>query len=180
MSRTEPPEPWRSFLAGVDSGLGEEVRLHCCGGFVATQLYGIVRSTIDVDFLGLVPYDASRRLIELGGKGSALYRKHKVCLDAVTIATPPEDYEERLTPMFPGAWTHLRLFALEAHDIALSKLVRNQPRDRDDVQALARAGYLNPDVLTARYYKELRPNLPAHEDRHDLTLKLWLEAYWPK
>jgi len=51
-------------------------------------------------------------------------------------------------------------------------------RDRDDVQQLARAGHLNPEILRERYYSELRPNLLAHEARHDLTLKLWLESYW--
>ena len=74
----EPAEPWRSFFADVDSRLSEDVELHCCGGFVATQL--------------------------------------------------------------------LRLFALEAHDLALSKLERNMERDRDDVQQLACAGYLRADI----------------------------------
>ena len=51
----EPPEPWRSFFAEVDSRLREDVCLHCCGGFVVTQLYGVARTTSDVDFLGVVP-----------------------------------------------------------------------------------------------------------------------------
>ena len=174
----EPAEPWRSFFADVDSRLSEDVELHCCGGFVATQLYGIARTTSDVDFLGVVP-NLRNDLIEIGGKGSALHQKHKVYLDAVTVATPPENYEERLVPMFPGAWRRLRLFALEAHDLALSKLERNMERDRDDVQQLACAGHLRADILRERYYAELRPNLLAHEGRHDLTLRLWLESYWP-
>jgi hypothetical protein len=174
----QPPEPWRSFFAEVDTHLCEDVRLHCCGGFVATQLYGVARTTSDVDFLGVVP-NVGSDLTELAGKGSVLHQKHKVYLDAVNVATPPEDYEERLVPMFPGAWDHLRLFALEAHDLALSKLERNMERDRDDVQQLARAGHLKPETLRERYYRELRPNLLAHEARHDLTLKLWLESYWP-
>ena len=84
----EPAEPWRSFFADVDSRLGEDVQLHCCGGFVATQIYGIARTTSDVDFLGVVP-NLRNDLIEIGGKGSALHQKHKVYLDAVTVATPP-------------------------------------------------------------------------------------------
>ena len=165
----EPPEPWRSFFAEMDSRLSEDVRLHCCGGFVATLFYGVARTTSDVDFLGVVP-NVRNDLIRIAGKGSALHQKHKVYLDAVTVATPPENYEERLEPMFPGAWVRLRLFALEAHDLALSKLERNIERDRDDVQQRARAGHLKPEVLRERYYNELRPNLVAHEARHDLTL----------
>jgi hypothetical protein len=175
----EPSEPWRSFLAEVDAHLTEDVHLHCCGGFVVTQLYGVPRTTSDVDFLGVVPNMWSQ-LTEIAGKGSALHSKHNVYLDAVTVATPPENYAERLTPLFPGAWRHLRLYALEVHDLALSKLERNYERDRGDVQALARAGLLKREILKERYYSELRPNLLAHEGRHDLTLQLWLEAYWPE
>lgn len=70
----------------------------------------------------------------------------------------------------------LRLFALEVHDLALTKLERNREKDRQDVEDLARAGRLDPETLRERYEKELRPNLLSHVERHDLTLKLWLES----
>ena len=178
MQQTEqPPEPWKSFFRDVDALLPEEVHLHCCGGFVVTQLYGVARTTSDIDFLGVVP-NVRSQLVQIAGKGTALHRKHKLYLDAVTVATPPEDYEQRLIPMFSGTWTHLHLHALEAHDLALSKLERNYDRDRDDVQQLARADYLSPEILKERYYREQRPNLLGHESRHDLTLELWLQL-WP-
>jgi hypothetical protein len=47
----QPPEPCRSFFADVDARLAEDVELHCCGGFVVTQVYGVARTTSDVDFL---------------------------------------------------------------------------------------------------------------------------------
>ncbi len=150
--------------------------MHLCGGFVVTQLYGAGRTTSDVDYLGVVP-NLRNNLTEIAGKGSALHKRHKVYLDPVTVATPPENYEERLIPMYPGAWLHLQLYALEAHDLALSKLERNIERDRVDVQELARAGFLKLETLRDRYHQELRPNL-ANQGRHDLTLKLWLESYW--
>jgi hypothetical protein len=78
--------------------------------------------------------------------------------------------------MFSAAWPRL-LFALEVHDLALSKLSRNIDRDRDDVQQLAHVGRLNPEILKERYCDELRPNLVSGEARHDLTLQLWLESY---
>ncbi|HEV2202809.1 MAG TPA: DUF6036 family nucleotidyltransferase [Bryobacteraceae bacterium] len=173
----EPPEPWRSFFAELDARLSENVQLHCCGGFVATKLYGVARETNDVDFLAIVP-NAWGGIAELAGEGSPLYRTHKLYLDAVTVATPPENYEQRLVEMFPGAWTHLQLYALEAHDLALTKLQRNFDRDRDDIQQLAAKGHLNSEVLKKRYYEELRPYL-VNEERHDLTLQLWLESCWP-
>jgi hypothetical protein len=108
-----------------------------------------------------------------------LHRRHRVYLDPVTVATTPESYEDRLVPLFPGLWGRARLFALEAHDLALAKLERNLDRDRDDVQRLARAGHLKPDVLRNRYEKEFRPYLLARQEWHDQTLRLWIESYWP-
>ena len=145
---------------------------------MVTQLYGVARTTSDVDLLSVVP-GVWKDLEEIGGQASVLHRKHKIYLDPVTVATPPEDYVERLVPMFPETWIYLKLFALEVHDLALSKLERNLDRDRDDIQRLARAGLLKTEILKERYYREVRPNLPAHEERHDLTLRLWLESYWP-
>jgi hypothetical protein len=177
MPAVELAEPWRSFLAEVDSRLTEKVHLHCCGGFVATQLYGVARTTSDVDFLGVVP-NTPGDLIELAGKGSALRIKYGIYLEHVTVATTPQDYEERLIPMYPATWVHLHLYALEAHDLALSKLQRNIERDRDDIQHLAREGHIRPEILKERYYNELRPYL-VNEDWHDGTLGMWLESYWP-
>jgi len=54
--------------------------------------------------------------------------KHKIYLDYVGVAKVPEDYEDRLTEMFPGAYRHLRICALDPYDLALSKLERNIQR----------------------------------------------------
>jgi hypothetical protein len=73
-----------------------------------------------------------------------LHRKHRVYMQYVGIATAPEAYATRMARMFPSApWKRLSLFALDATDIALSKLERNAERDREDVVRLARAGHIN-------------------------------------
>jgi hypothetical protein len=82
--------------------------------------------------------------------------------------------------MFPSApWKRLQLFALDATDVALSKLERNAERDREDVIRLARAGHIDPNVLKQRYFEELRPYLLSKVPWHDKTLDLWLEMAWP-
>lgn len=57
-------------------------------------------------------------------------------------------------------------------------LERNLAVDREDVKYLARTVPLRPDLLEQRYQQELRPYLP-NAARHDLTLRLWLEAAFP-
>lgn len=167
-------EPWYSFLKELDEQATEETRLDCMGGFVVTQLYGFSRETADLDVLVIAPRDQLKPLLDLGRQGGQLHKKYKVYLDLVGVARVPEDYEERLTEMFPGAYKRLRLCALDPYDLALSKLERNIQRDRDDVKHLGRSVPLDLGILKERYEKELRWQL-GNPAREDLTLKLWME-----
>jgi len=148
--------------------------MDCMGGFVVTQCYGFSRETADLDALVIAPRDQGAALLELGRRGSALHKRHKVYLDYVAVAKVPEDYAERLTEMFPGNLRHLRLSALDPYDLALSKLERNIQRDRDDVKYLARSIPLDVKILRERYEKELRWQLGVPE-REDVTFQLWIE-----
>ena len=173
-----PSAPWKAFLQDVDQLLQTAVELHCLGGFVLSVLYDLPRPTADVDYIAAMPSTAIVELEAIAGRDSALHKKHGLYLQHVTIADVPEDFEARLTELSPGAFARLHLFALEVHDLVLAKLVRNSPVDLEDAKFLAKAGWLDKRVLELRYTKELRPCL-ANESRHDLTLKLWLEACFP-
>jgi len=173
--RLEPPEPWRAFLSELDRAVPGDVHLHCLGGFVMIVRYGMPRPTADVDVLAVTPRESLNLVLQLAGRGTALHRRHRVYLDFVSIAAYPDSYESRLTEMFPGAFSKLRLFALDPYDLVLAKLERNSPRDREDVFFLATAVALDLEVLRERYRDELRPYL-VNPAREDLTLDLWLEA----
>jgi hypothetical protein len=175
MPRNRIPEPWRAFLSKIDSHATEEVELRCLGGFVMTTLYGLRRPTADVDVMSVVPAGVGDSLLRLAGKGSQLHRQHGIYIDLVKVVTAPEDYDRRLTTMFPGAFKRLRLFGLDPYDVALTKVERNIQRDRDDVRHLARTIPFDLGVLRKRYEEELRPYL-GNPEREDLTLRLWIEA----
>jgi hypothetical protein len=158
----------------VDGAVDRPVVLHCIGGFASAMLYGLPRPTVDVDCVSVIPVEETAHLQFLAGEGSALHKKTGVYLQHAGMVTVPESYQSRLLPIFPAAFRRLRLFGLEAHDLALSKLERNSARDREDVRFLARAAPLDLAVLERRYESELRPYL-ANTKRHDLTIRLWLE-----
>ena len=104
----EPPEPWRSFLRALDSEPKGAVTLRCLGGFVVTQQYGIGRSTGDIDFVSISTMSAEDDVEAVGGLGSNLYKKYRVYVQYVGIATPPCDYADRLQEMYPDApWSNL-------------------------------------------------------------------------
>ena len=173
-----PPSPWKDFLEEVDGLLPDRVELHCIGGFAVVAAYGLPRSTNDLDYFSLVPCHLETKLQEIAGEGSVLARKHKVHVHHAAVASLPENYEERLTKLFPRRFKNLHLLVLDPYDIVLSKLSRNLEKDREDVAYLVKANNLDPKVLRKRYDEELRINLIGPTERHDATLRFWLEAYF--
>jgi len=167
-------EPWRSFLLDVDRRLSGPTELHCLGGFVLAERHGLLRPTADVDIVDARGTTNLRTLQKIGGKGSALARRHHVFLDIVTVAAVPEDYERRLADIPFSEFKHLRLRAFEHHDLVLAKLARNADHDRDDVKHLAVGAGLDCNLLRERYRTELRFQF-GDPRQADLTMDLWLE-----
>jgi hypothetical protein len=114
MRHDRPPVPWSSFLAEIDASLDDQVALHCLGGFAVAMVYGLPRPTIDIDVLAVTPGVQTERLLSLAGRGSALHKSHGVYLQYVGVVHIPENYEQRLTAIFPNAFRRLTLLGLEA------------------------------------------------------------------
>jgi hypothetical protein len=175
-----PAEPWLSFLTELDAQLDAPVDFHCIGGFVVSQHYGLGRETADLDVLAVIPREVVEHVVQLAGKGSALQKKYRVYIDHVGVANYPADYEGRLVRAFP-VWPKVRLWALEPHDLALTKLERSMERDIRDVIFLAQAGLIDHDTLVARFESELEPYIVGRTPAwHRTTLKMWIDACWPK
>jgi len=174
------PSPWKEFLGELDTLLDEPIELHCIGGFAVVMGYGLPRGTNDLAYRTLVPYNRLNDLQRLAGPGSALARKHKVHTQHTGVESMPENYEARLTELYAGRFKKIRLFIPDAYDLVLSKLSRNNGRDREDVEFLAKTKQLDPMVLRKRYEEELKPILIGPESRHDGTLEFWIEAYFAK
>jgi len=151
-----PPEPWHSFLAEIDAALANPVSLNCIGGFALTVHYGMSRTTADIDILEVSAASFAGPLLTLGCEGGPLHRKHKLYIDPVTVAFFPDNYAARLTEIFTGAYKNLRIRVLDPYDVALTKLGRNNQKDRDDVRFLARAIPFDIGTLKERYLSELQ------------------------
>ena len=167
-------EPWRSFLHDIDGELAGPTEIHCLGGFVVAEYYGLARPTSDVDIIRVRGASDVADMQRIGGKGSALARKHRVYIDIVTVADVPELYEQRLIDVYAGEFRNLTVRVFEKHDLALAKLGRNQDYDREDVRRLALGPGLDATILEQRYRHEVRWQL-GDSARGDLTLELWLE-----
>jgi hypothetical protein len=178
------PEPWHSFLLDLDKQLAGPTELHCFGGFVVAQCYGLTRPTADIDILDSKGTDLIT-IAKLAGRTSPLHKRHGVYIDvvAVAVADVPDHYGERLATALDESFEKLQVRIFERHDLVLAKIVRNNDRDRADVAAIAGGPGLDIDVLRARYVEELRPKL-GRPEREDLTIELWIENHrgneaWP-
>jgi Nucleotidyltransferase of unknown function (DUF6036) len=174
MSAERLHEPWRSFLHDIDAQLAGGTEIHCLGGFVIAEYYGLSRPTADVDIIQVRGAASVADVQRIGGKGSALAKKHRVYIDIVTVADVPERYEARLIDVYVSEFRNLRVRVFERHDLALAKLGRNQDYDREDVRRLAQGPGLDAAILEQRYREELRWQL-GNPEREDLTLALWIE-----
>jgi hypothetical protein len=92
MSADSLSEPWRSFLLDLDHELEGMTELHCFGGFVVAEYFGLMRPTADIDIIEATGATDLKALAALAGKGSALAKQHHVYLDIVTVATVPEEW----------------------------------------------------------------------------------------
>ena len=168
-------KPWGPFLIAVDSALLEPVTLHCIGGFVLGVMYNLPRPTADLDYIAAIPQKAAEALAEIAGQQSALAKKHRLFIHSAGVIDVPDSYADRLID--PGLnLDKLRLLIPEPYDLLLSKLVRNSPKDREDVKFLVKKLKLEFDILRQRFVEEMKPWLP-NADRHELTLTLWKDYF---
>jgi hypothetical protein len=168
------PSPWKDFLGEIDKALEKPLEIHCIGGFALVFYYGIPRTTGDIDYYTTVPADLN---LEEAGNGSDLHRKYKIYLHRVTVATLPEEYEERLSEMATGQFERLRLLVPDPYDYILSKLQRAGLKDADDALYLFRSRKLQGEILRERYHRELRDYLIGPLEQHDQTLERWIEIF---
>ncbi len=176
MLERDLPSPWAEFLAEVDQSISDAIEVHCLGGFVLTALYGIPRTTADLDYIATVPASGVEQLQAVAGPESKLAKKYKVCFQyAGGVADLPADYQGRLAPI-PCGLSKLILKVLDPYDLVLSKLTRNSPKDREDVKVLSGNLNLSFGILMTRFEQEMKAWLPNLQ-RHELTLQLWREYF---
>jgi Nucleotidyltransferase of unknown function (DUF6036) len=143
-----------AFLGRLDEALipfakeGEYFDMFHLGRSALIMHYGFALSTSDIDIVWMRDSDLERKAIELLGKGSALAQTLGLYLDPVPQGLPPLPcWFRKRAEAVPGNWKVLRLWKLEVHDLAATKLKSFRPRDRADLQALCEKDLLNAGKL---------------------------------
>jgi hypothetical protein len=147
-------EQIRQFLDQFDAelaaraGAGEHLDLYHIGRSALVLDYGAPLTTRDFDFVQMRESGLENKALELFGKGTPNAERLGLYLDPVPQALPPvpQWFRKRCRPA-EGSWRVLRLWRLEPHDLAATKLKCFRPQDRQDLQFLCDQGLLDPANL---------------------------------
>jgi hypothetical protein len=133
-----------SFLDRLDEALiplakeGERFDMYLLGRSALLMLYGFPISTRDIDVVDRQNPNLDQKAVELFGKNTAMAETLGMYLDLVSQGLPPlPHWSRKRAEAVPGSWQVLRLWKLEAHDLAATKLKSFRPKDRQDLQACA-------------------------------------------
>ncbi len=145
------------FLNALDAALvpvaaGERLDLYHIGRSALVWKHGFQSATEDID---VVRPRHDQRLVEealeLFGRGTRKAVEFGLYLEVVPEGLPPVTGGsfKRATEVVER-WESIRLFHLEDHDFAVTKLKRFSTKDRDDIRAMCDLGLLDPDTLARR------------------------------
>jgi Nucleotidyltransferase of unknown function (DUF6036) len=164
----------RTFLDRLDAELlpfakpEERFEMFLLGRAALVLYYRFPLSTTDVDIVWMRESELERKAIELLGKGSTLSQTLGLYLDPVPQATPPlPGWFRHRCELVPGNWKVLKLWMLEVHDLAATKLKSFRPKDREDLQSLCDQGLLNAAKLRESLEEAFSFRSPKVEDAED-------------
>jgi hypothetical protein len=164
----------RTFLDRLDEELlpfatkGERLNLYLLGRAALVLYYQFTLSTTDVDIVWLRDSELEGKAIELMGEGSTLANALGLYLHPVPQGLPslPQGFRQHCE-LVDGGWKALRLWKLEIHDLAATKLKSFRPKDREDLQILCDRGLLNATKLRQALEDAFPYRSPKPEDAED-------------
>ena len=162
-----------AFMDDLDLALhphanGETLNVYHIGRSALVWEYDYAVTTSDIDFFR--PH-GNERLVEMAlqlfGRDTPKASEHGLYLDAVYSALPPAPtgYERRARQV-DGPWQVLRIYHLEPHDLAATKMRRFAPKDREDIRMLCDLGLLEEAKLELTLEKAFPFNLPKDGDSY--------------
>jgi hypothetical protein len=158
-----------AFLNDLDAALvpianGERLDLYHIGRSALVWKHGFAAQTEDVDVIAQLGNERlMSEAIRLFGKGTDKAKEHERYLEEVPPGLPPvwAGCLKRASEV-AEKWSVIRLFHLEDHDFAVTKLKRFSTKDREDIRTMCDGNLLNPDTLTER----VRAAYPFHNEHN--------------
>jgi hypothetical protein len=167
----------RRFLNALDETLvpfaapGEVLDLYHLGRSVLIYHLGIPLSTRDFDIVLAHDHALQAKALELFGKGTGAASEFGLYLEAVPDGLPPlaGGFKKRCEAV-AGGWKVLRLWRMDWHDFAASKMRRFSASDRADLTILCDRRMLDRTRLRETLEKAF---IWTHEKDGDELKSIW-------
>jgi hypothetical protein len=160
-----------TFLTAVDDALETTAVITVIGGSALALAYGVTTYTNDVD-----TYASELAAVER----AAVVARHATGLDIDVsnsgVAQLPPGFDNRLLRALPHL-TRLRVWVVEAHDLAASKLLRGNDHDRQQLVELHDLVGLERELLLARF-AELMTEYVGDPTEPSWALFHFVEQVW--
>lgn len=138
-----------AFLHAVDRHLTKRVRVELIGGGAAALAHGARSTTSDLDTLNAIT-DELREAVARATDDTG----YRIPVSHATVADVPYNYEDRLERQLPEL-QHLEVWALEKHDLVLSKTLRCYEHDLQQILEIHATVALSYDILIDRFESEM-------------------------
>ncbi len=139
----------KAFLTSADRHLKKKAELVLIGGSAAALAHGATSITDDIDSTEH-PSSVLEAALEAARRETGL----AIPVGKSTVADFPYEYESRLVRCLPTL-KRLKVWALEKHDLALSKAVRCEETDLQQLAEIHQRSPFDFDTLIARFQKEM-------------------------
>jgi hypothetical protein len=164
------------FLRALDTMLlesaaeGQRLDLYIIGRAALVLFHNLnlqPQGTKDLDVVPVQypPTGLLAKAVELFGKGTDNAHHYRLYLEPVPSGLPPvPGWFEGRSIEWQSAWRVLRLWQLEVHDLAATKLKSFRSQDREDLQFLCDQGKLYPQTLRESLAHAFLWNTPKDGD----------------
>lgn len=158
----------RTFLTAIDANLRQKVRITVIGGGAIALAHGVDRNTTDIDTLDNQT-DALRSAIRKARSDTGL----DIPLAPARVSDVPWHSDQRMIRVLKEL-EKLEVWALEAHDVALSKTVRGHENDFAAIKKLHEKVALDQATLVERWLTEMT-HVIGKRQRIDQNFELLIE-----
>jgi hypothetical protein len=160
-----------NFLMAVDRNMTEPVRIIVIGGSSIALAFDPDTGTHDVD-----TYDSPVAKLTAAVAAAAIETGLSLPIRNATVAELPYHFEDRLQRVLPDL-DNLELLVPDRHDIALSKILRGDEHDFEQIAALHAVAPLEVAVLVDRFIGEMT-HVIGNRRAHAYGLLNCIEHLW--
>ena len=145
-------ELWR-FLSALDDALTAPVSILIIGGAALSLQHGVQSTTRDIDLYPAV----DTTIIDLAAEVARRASNLAVPIGNANVADLPYHYDQRVVALASplGPWTRVTACTPDSHDLVLSKLLRGEETDLQQIRELHMLAPLDFETLCTRFVEEM-------------------------